>query len=135
MEFTTQAEHKFDLMRQRFGNLLRKVQEALKSKPVSLKDLKDQLIFSFLDLEEMIEPCQSVDEVIRELRKNNYCSFTNYSIAEGLADVFNLHDVLEEITKYTYEKEEYFKSILVEDFVKAGLEAHKSSGCNSKVQL
>ena len=103
---------------------------SLTSKPVSVQDLKDQLIFSFCDLEDDIEPCTSVNDVMKVLRRSSYCSFSNCFIVQDLAQLYSLQDVEEDLREYLIERSEYYRTIMLEDFVQ---EAQESIGRNRKV--
>lgn len=103
---------------------------SLTSKPVPVPDLKDQLIFSFCDLEDDIEPCTNVNDVMKVLRRSSYCSFSNCFIVQDLAQQFSLHDVEEDLREYLMERSEYYRTIMLEDFVQ---EAQESIGRNRKV--
>lgn len=123
-------EQKFDQMRMNFGRFLKKLCESLASKPVSMADLKDQIAFSFCDLEEHIEYCSSITDVIKVLQKSNYCSFANSSIVEWLIQNFELLDLQQDWSVYCRQRDEYYKTIKLEEFVQ---EAHESIGRNKKV--
>ena len=120
----------FDSMRMKFGFLLNKVCKSLSSKPLAIQDLKDQIVFSFCDLEGPIDSCLSVADVMRVLRKSDYCSFANCSIVDSLVQQFELQDVESDLVRYYNERDEYYKKILLEDFV---LEAQEHIGRNRKV--
>ena len=129
---TLDAEQKFDNMRMKFGCIIQRLSKSLTCKQVSIVDLKDQLIFSFCDLEEPIEGCSSISEVLRVLRKSNYCSFANCLIVEFLVREFELEDVGKDLAAYCNEREAYYETIMLEDFVQ---EAHESIGRNKKVMI
>ena len=127
---TLNAEQKFDKMRMRFGSIVQKLCKNLTSKPVTLRDLKDHLIFSFSDLEEYIEQCSSIAEVMKVLRKSNYCSFANCLIVECLVQEFELEDIAKDLKCYCSERSEYYETIMAEDFIQ---EAYECIGRNRKV--
>ena len=124
------SEQKFDKIRWNFGKLLTSLCKSLTSKPVSVDDLKNQIAFSFCDLEEEIEHCTAIVKVMSVLQKSNYCSFANCVIAEWLVENFELHDMEEELKAFHELREEYYSSIMLEDFFQ---EAKDCIGKNRKV--
>ncbi len=124
------AEQKFDRLRMRFGSIIKKLCVNLTSKPVPLRDLKDQLIFSFPHLEECVEPCSSIAEVMKVLLKSNYCSFANCLIVECLLQEFELQNIENDLTCYCRERDRCYETIMMEDFVQ---EAQECIERNSKV--
>lgn len=129
---TETSEKKFAQLQFRLGSLLTKLQKSFDTKPVPLPELKDRIAFSFSDLQESIDPCESSSSVIKALRNTNYCTIANYTVVECLVNEFELTEMVDELESYDRERRIYYETIKLEDFVQ---EAKESIGQNRNVSF
>ena len=120
------ARRPFLQMTAKFVKLMNAIISALKKKiaekKLDLNMIKTSLILRDPDHEKQFSDAQSVDDLLKVIRKD--CAFTNPDHLEALTLIFDLHDEEKEVEQYREDLERYYQRVMAEDFVKQGLEEY-----------
>lgn len=90
---------------------------------VEIDEIKNHVAMAYRDLKLSICGVKTKDELYEVLRDN--CSFTNYTILIILAEKFKSEKSLSEIALFTKKRDEYYNTVLAQDFAKIALEVTK----------
>ena len=117
------VQEEFDRIRFKFGVMLLEVMEEL-TKAAEMDTIKRLLGLCNRDLKAELDTVQTTEALIETVR--DYCSFTNYSIVTALAEHLNSESALSKIKEYTEKRNEYYGSVLAEDFAKVAMKQAES---------